>query len=207
MEKTTGVTFVATVCVAVLIATTQPVIAGITNGNFYNEVNPNDNFGWETASGQVDFTDGDDGHAVLVQGPDVSPPDSVLYQLVTLEDNENWLSFHLLMNTGPPPGETDYFYATLNGTVVCDTWSSKAIVVDEYGYGTREEIITFDVSTWARSSYDLVFRLNHDPIDGYTEVTIDGVMLTSGPPIVPVPGALLLGGLGSALVVLLRRYV
>ena len=70
------------------------------------------------------------------------------------------------------------------------------------------QTITFDVSGYDQGpscKYDLIFTLDHDPDYYFTEVTIDDVMLTSNPPMVPVPGALLLGGLGSALVVLMKK--
>ena len=220
MEKTTRIIFGAAVCVAVLIATTQPAIAGIVNGEFNDNVDPNDGVAWETSGGILYNFPSPQKYVVLVQGNGADPPDSILSQTVTLEAGENWLSFFLKMNTGPSY-ETDIFTAVfgaeltteeefINGTEICE-WISSDVAVDIHGYGTREEIITFnvlDAGFTPGNSYFLVFRLNHKievPDSIITAVTIDDVMLTPNSPMVPVPGALLHGGLGSALVVLMKK--
>lgn len=215
MDKTTRIMFVAAVCVAVLIITTQPVIACIDNGNFSSG-----NEYWHVlGDGCVSF---ENNNAYLSQGYSIDPPTSIIYQEVTLLDGEDTLSFDLLMEcVSEEVGETDVFTVRIGGTLTCDettgwlelftggetkSWTSTQIL-DEYD-GTLDDTINFDVSNLAPGLHNLSFELDHDPTDYVcTTVTLDDVMLTSEPPIVPVPGALLLGGFGSALVVLLRRYV
>ena len=193
MEKTTRIIFGAVVCVAVLIATTQPVIAGIDNGDFENGLAEWDISGTVWGAGGV---------AVLAEyeyGP------SVLSQSFMLSGGENTISFGFLIDT-VGGGDTDTFTAKIdNETPFYSIDSDSSLITN----GRYDATVTYDVSHLDHSeSHTLEFCLIHDLTDGIpTCIVLDNVEPSNALPIVPVPGALLLGGLGSALVVLLRRYV
>jgi hypothetical protein len=193
MEKTTRIIFGAAVCVAVLIATTQPAVAGIDNGNFENGLSEWDTSGTVWVAGGV---------AVLSEyeyGP------SVLSQSFMLSGGEDTISFWFLIDT-VGGGDTDTFTAKIDSeTPFCSIDSDSDLIVN----GRYETTIMYDVSHLDHNvSHTLEFCLIHDLVDGIpTCIVLDNVEPSNTPPIVPVPGALLLGGLGSALVVLLRKYV
>lgn len=203
MEKTTRLILWVAVGVAVLIATTQPAVAVIVNGEFDDPVGPDDNFGWTTSGGILYNYPSPQKNVMLVEGDGVT---SILSQMVTLGEDDNWLSFYLFIRS-ETGADCDIFTATFDGDLILPIWSNHAgAIIPPPG------TITFDVSGYYDASdpshqYELMFRLEHDIFDYQTGITIDTVELTTGPPMVPVPGALLLGGLGSVLVVLLRRYV
>ena len=118
MEKTTRIILGAAVCVAVLIITTQPVIAGIVNGDFSSGGD-----GW-TTSGRVWFGFLGKENAFLAQGQEEPEPfDSVLSQGVTLLEGENWLSFYLSIDS-ELDDECDTFTATFDGAEIY-AWSNN----------------------------------------------------------------------------------
>jgi hypothetical protein len=158
-------------------ASTQPLLADITNGGFSAGLS-----GW-TASENVLY---DNGRAVLMVDDEQEPSASTLSQDgIYLLPSDRWLSFDFVMAKSEAGGETDIFTASF-GTHL-RTWEASAIVGDSYS-----ETVSLDLAGWASGPYELLFELTNDPDGISTSVAIDNVQLSA----VPVPGAVALGSLG-----------
>jgi len=201
MEKTTRIILGAAVCVAVLIATTQPALSCITNGNFAQDP---PGTGWSYGNNNVsvdsDSTAGD-GNGKAILRPDNEDVQSLswLSQGIGLEGNYI-LSFDMVMEKSIIGGETDTFTATFADK----SYTKESSELDEFDT-QYAETVTFVLYGLEQANYTLLFKLDNQPDGIFTRVILDNVILSQGPPMVPVPGALLLGGLGSALVVLMKK--
>jgi hypothetical protein len=184
-------------------------IANITNGTFDTDL-----IGW-TPQGEVTW---DGGRAKLAPtylypfGEDQVVPEndnSSLSQTFNLEENSKTLSFDVYMET--ERGETDKFTALLDGTQFY-YWDSSDYeefddtvvwLTDVDGYS---KTVNLDVSGSLTGSHTLAFNLYNDYEDYVnTWIYIDNVDVSGDFPVIPVPGAVVLGGIGVGLVGWLRR--
>ena len=158
-------------------ASSQPLLAGITNGDFSGGLS-----GW-TASENVIYYDG---WAVLRVDDEQELSYSTLSQDgISLLPSDRWLSFDFVMAKSEAGGETDIFTAAF-GTHLW-TWEASDIVGDTYS-----ETVSLDLAGWAPGPYELLFELTNVPDGISTSVAIDNVQIS----VVPVPGAVALGSLG-----------
>jgi len=160
--------------------------AGLTNGLFTNDLS-----GWTVEKGLVEYWFGAARFAPDEDEEELFLHSTLSSQLFELDEKSKTLSFYLEMETGP--GETDIFTASIDETVI---YTLKSSDVDEY----FEDTLCFDVSDWAGQEIKLVFDLQHDYSDADTYVLLDNVVVT-----IPAPGALLLGCIGSFLVIFRHR--
>lgn len=163
------------VCLLVL-GSTQPLLADITNGDFSDGLS-----GWTTSDKNPAYQFG--ARAVLTVDDKQEPPDSnstLSQDGIELESWDKWLSFDFEME-GEGGAETDKFTASFGGTYL-GTWEAPAIL----------QTVSFNLADWDPGPYELVFKLKNDPDGISTSVVIDNVRLSP----VPVPGAVVLGSLG-----------
>ncbi len=174
-----------------------------TNGNF-NAVDIDSNPILEpwTASGVVT---NEGGYALFKENYD-DDKISWLSQMVTISDGAQ-LSFDYKMDSTPviigPPG-SDTFYVYLGGTEIFSI-NNDSLAPDG---GTISETRLIDVSSFAGSNVELKFALlSDDTTDAVYDTTVElrNVDISSPAVIVPVPSAMLLGGLGVAFVTWLPR--
>ncbi len=173
--------------------------ASVTNGDF-SAVDSDGNpilAPW-TASGVVS---NEGGYALFRENPDGDRISS-LTQMVTIPDGAQ-LSFYYKMTSvggGSPTSDTFSVYLAGNPTPI---YSINDDTLAPNG-GTIENTMLIDVSSFASPNVGLKFVLWSDPTDPMTTtVLLDNVDVS--PVIVPVPSAMLLGGIGVASVNWLRR--
>jgi hypothetical protein len=112
------------------------------------------------------------------------------------------LSFYYDMNSvGSGTPDSDTFYAYLGGVEIFSINNDSLALI---GGGTISDTNSIDVSSFAGPNVELKFVLYSDLEDSLiTTVLLDNVNVSAV--IVPVPSAMLLGGLGVASVNWLRR--
>ena len=176
-------------------------------GNTYVDFDPD--IGWVVtdppADDPVDWVDDSidplDAPAALFY-PDNPALNSTLSQIITVEAEFPVLSFDLLMVTQSPGHESDVFTAFLGGVKLYQLSSSDLI---DDGVLSFEEAVTrylpaYDIDP---GSYELVFNLKHDYIDGEDKYghkfDVETTVLLDNVALVPVPGALVLGSIGLSL--------
>ena len=195
MDKSQNAFFPLISVFLLLLISTEPLTAAITNG-FFSDDPPG--VGW-TFGANIDVTSDStayDGNGLAVLRPDdeTEASTSHIYQdNIFLLPAETILSFDITMYKSDLGGDTDEFTASF-GTHQY-TLSSSDIAGTFY-----EETITFDLTGWAPGPYTLSFQLINDPDDIFTAVGVDNVTL------IPAPGALILAAIGASLVGLLIKF-
>lgn len=182
---------------AIIVALTGlSAFAGLTNGDFSDGLN-----GWIASGGVSDGnSDGipstpDTGYAFFFPEDENVLSTSTLSQGFTIPEFAKWLSFDVNMVwTGEGGNETDVFTAYLNGVPfysINNTDFTSPII----------ETFTYDVSGLIGQNVTLVFKLESDPHDALTSVSLDNVGIS-----IPAPGAVVLGLIGTGAVGLWRRF-
>jgi hypothetical protein len=178
--------------------------ASITNGNFSAvDIDGNPILEPWTAGGAVS---NEGGYALFRENYD-NDKFSWLTQMVTVPDGAQ-LSFNYTMNSSPVvigPPSSDTFYAYLGGVQI---FSINNDSLAPNG-GTISETILRDVPSSAGQLVELKFAIfSDDSVDSIYNTTVElrnVDMQSSSAVIVPVPSAMLLGGLGVASVTWLRK--
>ena len=217
--------FVISIAFVFLLA--QSSSANITNGTFDDNLD-----GWTTEGAVQQWWPGVAQLAPNQFGPfpvdqfgnvEVPPNDnSSLSQVFNLDKNSQTLSFDVSMDITPGTPETDVFTAKLDGTqfyswdsdktetfteTLGHVWPTDVIAwqesVVENGVETyASRTVNLDVSGLPTGTHTLTFNLYNnytDTVDTY--IYIDNVNVS----VVPVPGAMLLGCIGAAIVGVFRR--
>jgi hypothetical protein len=176
--------------------------ASITNGDFeLVDGVGNPTLAYWTAS-PSDLVSNEGGHALFGEnyfGDRISS----LLQTVAVQDGAQ-LSFDYKMISNPDiegPPDSDTFYAYLNGNVLFSI-NNDSLAPDG---GIISGTVLIDVSSFAGSDAILKFVLLSDDDHFTTRVELDNVDVSGSVAVVPVPSAILLGGLGVASVNWLRR--
>ena len=178
---------------ALFLVSVQPALADLVNGDFSEDFTGNTDpaLGWAVTTGPVDWADWSVDAPAAFFRPDGAAASSTLRQWITVDPGFSMLSFDVLMETEFVDYETDVFTAFLD-TMELYTLSSSDLISDDVSQ--FEDTVICDVSSFVGlGSFELVFNLAHDNTDGETTVLLDNVAL------VPVPGAVVLGGLGLSL--------
>lgn len=180
--------FCAFIVFSLFFFSSQPVFAGITNGDFSQDPNGS---GWTLSNSYVysDSEAGGNGIAVLLSDYE----ESTLTQYgIFLLPNETQLMFDVVMYSSIG-GETDTFTATFSNGLYSD---SRSISSSSISSSVHSETIIIDLTGWNSgldpfSPYTLSFQLaNQLDDDIITYVLIDNVKF------VPAPGAFLLAAIG-----------
>ncbi len=194
MDKSQNAFFLLISVFLLLLISTEPLMAAITNGYFSND---SPGVGW-TFGSNVDVTSDStalDGNGIAVLRPDDETEDSTshIYQdNIFLLPAERMLSFDIAMYKTDFGGDTDEFTASF-GTHQY-TLSSSDITGTFY-----EETVTFDLTGWSPGPYNLSFQLVNDPDNIFTAVGVDNVNL------IPAPGAFMLAVIGASFVFFFRK--
>lgn len=175
-----------------------------TNGDFSDGLN-----GWTIESGTV-FDGG--GFALFIE--DFSVPSSTLSQEFTIPLLALELSFDVNMESDLPESPVDVFTAYLydNSTDLKPLVSNPGVGVDEFFYMDNDGVIntvgtfdgttvTLDVSGFRGLNAYLVFDLWNGDDKRQTGVSLDNVSIS----VVPAPGALMLGLIGTGMVGVIRK--
>ncbi len=195
MDKSQNAFFLLIFVFVLLLITTEPLTASITNGYFSND---QPGTGWTFGLNNIDVTSDStaydyNGIAVLRPDDESEPSTSYIYQdNIFLLPTETMLSFDITMFKSDLGGDTDEFTATFGAHQY--TLSSSDITGTFY-----EETVTFDLTGWAPGPYTLSFQLANDPDEIFTAVGVDNVNL------IPAPGALILAVIGASFVSLFRK--
>ena len=180
------------VCLLVL-ASTQPLLADITNGNFSADPPL---LGW-TVSDET-FVYECDGRAFLTV-EELSSSTLSQDSIYLDPDSDKWLSFEFEMIGGS--NETDEFTATFGPSGSSPSpspfyiFSSDDSRFDGDSYSETVMFYLADLPTGSSYKYELLFTLTNldlGPLDTTSSVAIDNVRLSA----VPVPGAVVLGSIG-----------
>lgn len=168
----------------VMYFSTQPVMAGIVNGNFSQDP---PGLGWNYSNADV-FSDitswNGNGYAILQPYMEEEASVSELYQEnIFLPPNATQLLFDIEMVIGEEIHETDVFTASF-GTRQYTLASS-----DLSGFDYSETVI-FDLTGFATGPFTLSFQLVNEPDGVLTTVAIDNIQF------VPAPGAFILAIIG-----------
>jgi hypothetical protein len=190
---------------ALLLVFATSTWAALTNGDFEAG-----SASWTVTSGPVEFSIDEgaspgEGTATLIENANYSEEGFSLTsfgQTFTLEPGDAILSFDydIRLTGGGEPPESDDFTVSLNGMDHEVASTHGAEYVGEFLSGTW----FFDVSSLPRGDTTLAFNLLGELDDFLTTVEVDNVTLVGPVSTVPAPGALLLVGLGAALVGHLR---
>lgn len=179
------------IAVALTGLTAFASLTGIVNGDFsIPDLN-----GWTFSDGVSDgdpYTT-DSGYAFFY--PDVDP-NSTLSQDFYVPGDVQTLSFDVNMIwSGSGGGDTDEFTAYLNGSAFYSINNADS------NSGNIIETVTYDISDFNNQLVSLAFELTSDFEDEkLATVSLDNVAL-----LVPAPGALLLGLIGTGAVGLWRK--
>ena len=199
------------VSITFLLASAHLLQAGITNGDF-----PIDLTGWvitnNVEQGPWPWPNGSDNGSARF-GPDEEKifQHSTLSQIFTMDAGSRTLSFDLTMEKESP--ETDVFTASLlnpltNAPLIFIVGKDYFFSLSSDGV-IEGDLVTIsgdtyalDVSGLAGSDVNMVFDLAHnynDKVDTYA--FLDNVQV----PLIPAPGAFVLGSIGVGFIAWLRR--
>jgi hypothetical protein len=174
--------------------------ASITNGDFIAV----DDYGYPTldpAWKHNDYVSNEGGYAHFRENYGEGDRFAWIKQTITITDGDQ-LSFNYILNSTPiVPGDptSDTFRVYVDETEIFSVDNDNL---------SENETITRDLSSFAGFNRELRFVLFTDdvPDSAYdTVVDLRNVDVTSSAIIVPVPSAMLLGGLGVASVTWLRK--
>jgi hypothetical protein len=172
----------------VLLSIAAPVPAGLTYGDGNFEAG---GAVWGK-SGDVQFLDGE---AYLVENKTYDDHVSYtsIWQPFKLISNETTLFFDYLLyrDLATPGGETDMFEVLFDNELRPELFT-PILAADT----PLSETAQINVSSLSSGGHTLTFRLVGDEDEYITTVTLDNVRFG---PVVPVPGAAVLGSMGLAL--------
>ena len=176
-----------------------PAIANITNPGFTEGSDGLDGWVHNELVSAVPYSDSSSGMAAWFF-PDYEEPldlhNSYLWQVFTIESGSETFSFE---GTISGSAETGVFTAALDG-VNFFTISSEGIPTGQ----TEDFICSLDISGLWGQEVGLYFNLYND--DNFnTDVFLYNLSISTNVPVIPVPGAVVLGGIGVCLVGWLRR--
>jgi hypothetical protein len=168
--------------------------ASITNGDFNAPIlDP-----WTASASDLVFLD--EGQAKFTEnyGDDRI---SSLTQWISIPEGAQLSFDYEMISVGSGTPDSDTFYAYLGGVEIFSINNDSLALI---GGGTISDTNSIDVSSFAGPNVELKFVLYSDLEDSLiTTVLLDNVNVSAV--IVPVPSAMLLGGLGVASVNWLRR--